>query len=158
MRKSTRDFRIINLRKMQIQKVMCLSNLIIFYLTFIIILTGVYFCTANDIKELSSMKSETQIRKMIPCLVHCKRIKENRGNPVKMIRYCLINNNWLRLHFSVCHIAFKRENKYFIVKRAHFLNDKKDWRSFTLAPLSNHLNCLSVHMDICSCFTCLSVH
>lgn len=78
---------------MQIQKVMCLSNLIIFYLTFIIILTGVYFCTANDIKELSSMKSETQIRKMIPCLVHCKRIKENRGNPVKMIRYCLINNN-----------------------------------------------------------------
>ncbi|KAH9388549.1 Spindle and kinetochore-associated protein 1, partial [Tyrophagus putrescentiae] len=45
----------------------------------------VYFCTVNDIKELSSMKSDTTIRKMIPCLRHCKRIKEIHGNPPKMI-------------------------------------------------------------------------
>lgn len=73
-------------------KSMYLNILMLFYLTFVnIFLTDVYFCTVNDIKELSSMKSETMIRKMIPCLRHCKRIKEIHGNPPKMIRYCLID-------------------------------------------------------------------
>lgn len=116
-----------------------LSILIIYisFITFVIILTGVHFCTANDIKELSSMKSETTIRKMIPCLVHCKRIKENRGNPLKMIRYCLINNNWLRLHFSVSHILFLKTeiNILFYCEAWRLSKWQKELRLFTFALL-----------------------
>ncbi|KAJ6223320.1 hypothetical protein RDWZM_001865 [Blomia tropicalis] len=50
---------------------------------------GVYFCTVNDIKELSPMKNDSTIRKVAICIRHCKRIKEIRGNPSNLIRYVL---------------------------------------------------------------------
>ncbi|KAH7642488.1 uncharacterized protein LOC124492593 [Dermatophagoides farinae] len=52
---------------------------------------GIYFVTINDIKELSSMKNDSTLRKVLICLRHCKRIKEIRGGqPPKLIRYGLI--------------------------------------------------------------------
>ncbi|OTF75233.1 hypothetical protein BLA29_004691 [Euroglyphus maynei] len=52
---------------------------------------GIYFVTINDIKELTTMKNDSTLRKVLICLRHCKRIKEIRGGQQpKLIRYGLI--------------------------------------------------------------------
>ncbi|KAH9424611.1 Spindle and kinetochore-associated protein 1 [Dermatophagoides pteronyssinus] len=54
---------------------------------------GIYFVTINDIKELTEMKNDSTLRKVLICLRHCKRIKEIRGGngqSQKLIRYGLI--------------------------------------------------------------------
>lgn len=52
--------------------------------------SGQYFVTVADIKELSNFKNDSALRKALVCLRHCKRIREIRGNPPKLIRYALI--------------------------------------------------------------------
>ncbi|CAG2175968.1 unnamed protein product [Oppiella nova] len=53
---------------------------------------GQYFCTINDLKDLSDLKLDITIRKAIICLRHCKRVKEIRGNPPKLIRYAIVKS------------------------------------------------------------------
>ncbi|XP_054167205.1 spindle and kinetochore-associated protein 1-like [Oppia nitens] len=54
---------------------------------------GEFFCTINDLKDFSDLKVELTIRKTLTCLRHCKRIKEIRGNPSKLIRYAIVKDS-----------------------------------------------------------------
>ncbi len=57
------------------------------------LILGEFFCTINDLKELSDLKVDNTIRKILTSLRHCKRIKEIRGNPPKLIRYAVIKSS-----------------------------------------------------------------
>lgn len=49
---------------------------------------GHYFCTVDDLKLYSFLKELNNIKNILTCLRHCKRVKEIRG-PGKIIRYAI---------------------------------------------------------------------